>query len=159
MKINNLSAARCFAVIALAAIAGCATTGGVSSKSGAASEDPSVLKTRSVERWNYLIASKAEKAYDFLTPGFKATKSREDYAREMNGRAMRWTSVAYVSQECEADSCKVKLSVGYKINLGGATGNVNASGPVTETWIKANGKWYVLPDALQPTKLQGHAEP
>ena len=155
METRKSYVVRSLVLAGVIAIAGCATTGGAPSKN----EDPSVIATRAVERWNLLIASKAEKAYDFLTPGYRATKPRDDYAREMNGRAMRWTNVAYISQECEADTCKVKLSVGYKINLGGPTGNVAASGPVTETWIRSGGKWYALPDALQPTKLQSHTEP
>lgn len=159
MKTKNLSAARYFAVLGVAALAGCATNGGVSSKAATSGADPSVLKTRSVERWNFLIANNAAKAYDYLTPGFRSTKSRDDYAKEMNGRAMRWTSAAYLSQECETDKCTVKLSVGYKVNLGGPAGTVNSSGPVTETWIKTSGSWYMLPDALQSQKLQTHTEP
>ena len=31
---------------------------------------------RAVERWNHLIAHQAEKAYDYLTPGFRATSPR-----------------------------------------------------------------------------------
>ncbi len=142
------------AFFALAALGGCATTG-----SGAKADDSAVIKVRAEERWNYLIGNKAEKAYDYLSPGYRATKSRDDYAREMNGRAMRWTSARYISQNCDKDSCTVMMSIGYKINMGGPAGNVATTGPVTETWVRSGGKWYVLPDALQPTKLQGHETP
>jgi len=117
------------------------------------SEDSSVIRERAVARWNFLIAHQAEKAYDYLTPGFRATKSRDEYAKEMNSRGVRWDKVNYTSQECTEDTCKVHLSVGYKLTMGGPAGTVNSFAPLVETWLLVDGKWYFLPDPLRPTKL------
>jgi hypothetical protein len=132
---------------ALLLLSGCMSGGGVKD------EDNAVLRTRSVERWDMLIGHKAEKAWDYLTPGYRETKPRAAYADEMNHRGMRWNKVAFDSQECDVDTCKVHLLVNYNLDMGGLAGKVASAAPVVETWIKVNGRWYFLPEQFQPTKL------
>ena len=132
------------ALAAATLLGGCASTGGAG---GGRGEDANVLRTRAVERWDLLIAHKAEKAYDYLSPGFRETRKREVYADEMNNRGVRWNKVTYGSQECETDTCKVHLFVDYKIDMGGPAGKIPTSSPVTETWIKVDGRWYYLPES------------
>jgi hypothetical protein len=139
------------ALVMLAALAGC--TSGVKTGAGAKEEDSSVIATRAVERWNLIIAHKSEKAWDYLSPGYRATKPRDEYAKEMNERGVRWSKVAFSSQECDADTCKVRLIVDYNLDMGGFAGKVASAAPVTETWIKLQGHWYLLPEQFQPTKL------
>ena len=146
MEIRKVYFARFVAAAMIAAVAGCATV-------PAKEEDNSIIKERAVTRWNLLIAHKADQAYDYLSPGFRSTISREKYADEMNQRGVHWDKVNYVSQECEATTCKVRLLVDYRITLKGSVGTVKSMAPLVETWIKTDGKWYFLPDALQPTKL------
>lgn len=141
-----------FAKIALAAaalaLAGC---GAMVKKD----EDASVIKAKAVQRWDYLIAHQADKAYDFLAPGYRKTISREQYAHNMNGRGTHWSKVTFGSQTCDADTCTVHLSVDYTIKLGGLAGNTKASGFEVETWIKADGAWYYLPQMTNPKLQQG----
>ena len=121
-------------------------------------EDNSVIKERAVARWNFLIEHKADKSYDYLSPGFRSTISREKYADEMNERGLRWEKVDFGSQECDASKCKVRLLVGYKINLNGSVGPVKSMGPVVETWIKADGKWFFLPDTVKSSKIDAPSD-
>ena len=144
-----------FAKIAFAAatalmLAGCA---GMARKD----EDASVIKAKAVQRWDYLITKQPDKAYDFLAPGYRQTISREQYAHNMNGRGTRWSKVGYSSQTCDADTCTVRLSVDYTINLGGLSGETKATGFAVEKWIKADGAWYYLPPIVSP-KLDSPAE-
>jgi len=134
------------AAFAASLLAGCAT----GPSAGAKGENESVLHARAIERWDLLIAHKAEKAWDYLSPGYRQTKSREVYAQEMNSRPIRWNKVTYGSQECEPDVCKVHLFVDYKLDMGGLAGKVNSSAPLVETWVKTDGRWYYLPDQLGP---------
>jgi hypothetical protein len=120
-------------------------------------EDASVIKTKAVQRWEYLIAKQADQAYDFLAPGYRQTISREQYAHNMNSRGTRWSKVHYNSQTCDADTCTVRLSVDYTINLGGLAGDTKATGFSVEKWIKADGAWYYLPPVASP-KLDKPAE-
>ena len=137
-----------FARVVLAAAAGLALAGcGMLVKKN---EDASVIKTKAVQRWDYLIAKQADKAYDFLAPGYRQTISREQYAHNMNGRGTRWSKVHYNSQTCDADTCTVRLSVDYTIKLGGLAGDTKSMGFAVEKWIKADGVWYYLPPIASP---------
>ncbi|HEX3895846.1 MAG TPA: hypothetical protein VHW73_06520 [Rudaea sp.] len=153
MEIKKVYFAQIFAMLSLGVIAGCATTTAVKPQAGATAQE------RAVQRWNYLIAHRAEKAYDYLSPGYRATKSRDDYASEMNGRGMHWLSVTPNSAECEADTCKVRLIVNIEIDMTGAAGHVKSISPVVETWIKESGNWYYLPEATRSPKLEKSSKP
>jgi hypothetical protein len=115
-------------------------------------EDASVIKEKSVQRWDLLIAHQPEKAYDLLSPGYRQTKDRESYAKEMAARPVRWSKVQYTSQDCAADVCKVHLTVDYSLNMGGPAGEVKSSSFLVETWVKSDGKWWYLPSQLGPNK-------
>src|ERR1700759_2439992 len=106
MNIKKVYFAQIFTALALAVLAGCATTTSVKQQNVA--KGGATLQDRAVERWNFLIAHQAEKAYDYLTPGYRGTKSRDDYAKEMNGRGLHWLAVKYNSEECDGDTCKVR---------------------------------------------------
>jgi hypothetical protein len=136
---------RSTAILALALLAGCVAA--------VKTEDSSVINTRAVERWNFIVDHHAEKAYDFLSPGVRATVTREAYAAQMNNRPVRWNKVTFGSEECDADVCHVHLSVGYDVNLGGLAGKTKSFGLVTETWVRIKGQWFFLPDQFRPTKL------
>jgi hypothetical protein len=99
---------------------------------------------RALERWNFLIAHQADKAYDYLTPGYRETVTREKYANLMNHRPTQWKGVSYTRKECEADRCSIYLAVSYEQPMGG--GNpVSAVSPQKETWLRLGGVWYHLP--------------
>ena len=107
---------------------------------------PDNVDTRSVERWNALIAHQAEKAYDYLTPGYRATQTREAYAAAMNNRPVQWKSVKFDRKECEEDRCTVHLNVAYVIPMGtGAIRKMESTNTQSETWIRIQGEWYFLP--------------
>lgn len=139
-----------FAQIALAgaalALAGCA---GMTKKD----EDPSVIQEKAVQRWDYLIAGHADKAYDFLSPGYRATVTREGYANSMNNRPVNWEAVKYLDQKCDVDVCTVHVKLKYKvqINLHGMR-KIAGDSPVTEKWIKESGRWYYLPEHFKGPK-------
>jgi len=106
------------------------------------------IDKRAEERWNLLITHKAEKAYDYLTPGKRATQTRESYAAAMNNRPVRWSSAKFKSKECDADRCKVLLDVSYSVVMPG-TGSlgkpIEATSTQSETWVHVEGDWYFLP--------------
>jgi hypothetical protein len=133
-------------LLALLSLAGCMTA--------VKEQDSSVIRARALDRWNLLIEHKAEKAWDYLSPGYRETKPREAYAKEMNARGVNWSKVNFVSQQCDADACKVHLAVDYTLNLGGPVGRVASMGPIVETWIRVKGQWYYLPEQFRPTGLK-----
>jgi len=127
---------------ALALTSAFASLGGCVDKS-----DPDMIDKRSVERWDYLAAHEAEKAYDYLTPGYRATQTRENYAAAMNHRPVKWTGASFKDKTCEGDRCKVQMNVRYSIAMPGMAGKtVNNESVQSETWIRVNGEWYILPN-------------
>lgn len=108
--------------------------------------DPNTLDKRSVERWNYLISHEAEKAYDYLTPGYRATQTREQYASAMNNRPITWKKATFEKKECDGDHCKVDVTIEYSLPVQGASGKrSDASSAQHENWLRIDGQWYYLP--------------
>jgi uncharacterized protein YchJ len=135
--------------LALLALAACGA-GGV--KPPAAAQDDSVLKQLSTERWNLLIAHQAGKAYDYLTPGTRATQTRDKYAAEMSNRPVHWKSVEYVDHKCDdPDACTVQLRAAYSVNMNARMGPVDSVTLVWERWIRVDGRWYYLPEHTSMT--------
>lgn len=127
------------AAIALAAAALCAT--GCVDKS-----NPDMVDTRSVERWNYLIAHEAEKAYDYLTPGYRETTTRDQYATAMNNRPVIWKHATFEKKDCDGDRCSVVVAITYSMPVPGrAEQRTDATSKQSETWLRLDGQWYYLP--------------
>ena len=122
----------------LAALAGCNTN-----------KNPSAdVEKRATERWNFLIAHQAEKAYDYLSPGTRETQTRESYAQSMNSRPVRWTAAKFNHKECDADRCKVYIDVTYSVAMPGAGAigkQIESTSTQTETWVRVKDDWYFLP--------------
>ena len=128
--------------LSLALSAGLLVVGGCVDKS-----NPDMVDKRSVERWNLLVSHEAEKAYDYLTPGYRVTQTRENYAAAMNTRPVQWTGATFKDKTCDGDRCKVEVNIRYSLAMPGAPGRKAESESVqTETWIRVNGEWYFLPN-------------
>lgn len=132
-------------------LAGCASQG-ARTPGASGDRDGKIAERRALERWELLIAKKAEKAYDYLSPGFRATKERDQYAQEMNNRPVRWTKVIPYQQACDKpDICILDLQVDYSTKMPGVGTDVTSVGFVRETWIRTKGQWYLLPEAKPAT--------
>lgn len=109
--------------------------------------DPAVaLEKRAVERWQLLIEGKPEQAYDYLTPGYRATRSREAYAQAFKPGVLRWQSVEWRRAECpEPDSCEARLIVTYTVTMPRA-GDGFSLREIKERWLNVDGEWYHLPE-------------
>jgi hypothetical protein len=129
------------AVLALAALL-------LGSLSGCANKaSPDNIDRRAVERWNYLVAHQAEKAYDYLTPGFRLTQTREAYAAAMNNRPVRWDAAKFKQKTCESERCKVDMDVTFSLMVPGSHKWTPATSTQSETWILSNGEWFYLPSS------------
>ena len=123
------------AAVALLALAGCTDKA-----------DTSNVDRRAVERWNYLIAHQAEKAWDYLTPGYRSTRTKDSWAQAMNTRPVQWKEAKFKDKECDAERCKVRVDVTYSVLMPGTAGKATAaSSTVNEIWLLVDGDWYFLP--------------
>jgi hypothetical protein len=129
-------------------LSGCAATGTKSGDDAVAAEGevPQALQRRALERWELLIAGDMDKAYEYLTPGYRQTRSLDAYKARARAAALRWDSIEWRSGEClAADSCEVTLLLSYSVRMPGA-GDTPGIRQIEERWIRAGGDWYHLPE-------------
>ncbi|HET6604083.1 MAG TPA: hypothetical protein VFG21_07695 [Xanthomonadaceae bacterium] len=102
---------------------------------------------RAAERWDLLVAGKADQAWDYLTPGYRQTRPRELYAAEIAVRPVRWTSAEVMGVECpEQDRCMVKVKIDYSLrSQARGVGMIESYVVSDETWIRSDRGWFHLP--------------
>lgn len=135
-------------IFAMAVLGGC-QTGGTKKNAGAAppASGAGSIEARAAQRWAYLIEAKAEKAYDYLSPGFRKSMSREQYAASKNAVALKWQRASVSKKECQEDVCEVFILLDYLVNLPNAGGGATqAFAPIREKWVKSGKQWYFLPE-------------
>ncbi|HET6633003.1 MAG TPA: hypothetical protein VFG73_09900 [Rhodanobacteraceae bacterium] len=140
---------RLLALAAAASLLGaCATsqTSPTTAGTAAPQDSKAVLKQRALDRWNLLIAHKGAEAWNYLTPGYRATISQQQYALEMNNRPVRWTHASVTKVDCvNPDSCTVYVMVDYDLMVPGLGGGSKSFAPLKETWLRVKNTWYYLP--------------
>ena len=130
-------------------LAGCASgpkrEGAASGKS--ATPDASQLETLAVQRWEHLISGNFGQAWEFFSPGYQATKTKEQYAAEMAGRPVKWLGATYEDRDCpEPTRCTVRVKVDYRIKMAvTGVGEVKSHQWVRESWLFLDGRWVYLP--------------
>ena len=161
MTNRNLYFARLCALALPLALAACAPQQAKPGKH----DEGAVVEQRAQERWNLLIAHKAEKAYDYLSPGFRQTISREKYAQQKNDVALQWKAVHVVGHSCDGDTCDLNINVDVTAVMPGIGKPAPATVPTLEHWIRLNGNWFYLPDTrlkpvpVKPADAEGGASP
>jgi hypothetical protein len=140
MRNEQVYFSRACVLLAAATLAAC---GGTAFKK----DEGSIVEARALERWNFLIAHQAEKAYDYLTPGFRQTITRDKYAEQKNDVAVRWKAAHVSSHSCETDNCTVTVMVDTQVPMPGLGRAQPATLPTEEHWIKVDRTWYYLPDS------------
>jgi hypothetical protein len=155
MRNKQVYFSRAAALLAAAALTACGST-------AVRKDEGSGVEARALQRWNFLIAHEAEKAYDYLSPGFRQTITREKYAEQKNDVAVRWKAARVSSHSCEADSCTVTVLIDTQVPMPGIGKAQQATLPTEEHWIKVDRAWYYLPDTrikAVPVAPRGQVQP
>lgn len=93
------------------------------------------VRARAQQRWDALLAGDVEKAYGFLSPGARQTRSFASYSAMI--RKGFWAKAVVEGVVCPSTSvCKVTVVVDY--NFRGSL----VSSPVSEDWVFADGQWW-----------------
>lgn len=136
-----------YPVVAVFLLSACAATQTATKRASADTDSTSLtsLEQRALQRWQHLIDGQDLAAYEFLTPGYRATRSPESYIRGLRSPVITWESITWNGSDCDDEnSCEVKLVLGYEARMPQA-GNVFAVSPLTERWLRLDGVWYHLP--------------
>ena len=122
----------------------------------------SVVQRRALERWNLLVTHQPVKAYDYLSPGYRATHTLDQYVAFIATARLKWKDVRIESQKCDAETCTVNLIVKSDIpgQLINASRDIEHEAPVSEHWIASEGQWYFLPDSrIEATSVSASDRP
>ncbi len=109
-------------------------------------QEPSeTVEDRAQARWDLLLERDFEAAWEYMTPGYRETTNRYDYARDMAGRPLRWLSAEVVAKDCQEDLCKISILVGYRaVGAPAGMGQMRLSREIEETWIRLDGAWWFV---------------
>lgn len=106
----------------------------------------SSVEDRATMRWEKLLSDDLAGAYEYLSPGYRSSVSSIQYQRSILLKRVRWTNAKYVKSECEDVTCDVTFVLGYSV-AGALPGvkSYNGKQNIVETWILADGVWYLVP--------------
>lgn len=119
---------------------------------GPSSASPARSEAETVEQaatryWTHLVNGNAAEAYEYLSPGYRQTISREQYVERIRNLPVRRTGAQFLDKDCpEPDVCHVRMMISFRITMAVAgVGEVSSVDFRTEKWIRSGGKWYTLP--------------
>jgi hypothetical protein len=124
-------------IVALLALAGCAGKVGLSQQEQ--------VTARADAYWAAMIAADYEKAYGFLSPGFRIRLPADVYGKRFAGK----TSIheARVSKvECETEVCELVVDTKQTIHaMPPFNFDLEQDGNWKQKWIYTNENWWLLP--------------
>ena len=109
---------------------------------------PENIEDRAQSRWDALLASDYERAYTYLTPGYRSSQSAVDYQVAFRLRKVGYEAAAYLDHECAAEACTVRMVMDYTL-IAPLRGVMEWKGKATieEKWVRIDGQWWFLPDS------------
>jgi hypothetical protein len=118
------------AVVLTALVAACATS--------VPSRPPEeVVKDRAQARWNALVQGDVKAAYEYFSPGSRATMSLTDFASGI--KLGFWKVVTVDKVECGSpDRCEVSTTIEYEFR------GSRVKTPTRETWVRDGADWWYL---------------
>ena len=128
-------------LLAMLGAVGCSTMGGGISKDSPPEVKQAVVKERVNARWATLIKGDIDASYEFLS-----ATSRENVplaAYRMRRGEARYTAAAIESIKCEAEACKVELTVTYSYPVQGKIMS-GIKTPASETWVLDRGTAWLI---------------
>lgn len=98
---------------------------------------------RALERWQALIQGDLEKAYGYLSPGYREVTSFAVYRSHIGG-AVRWKDTALKDVSCADTVCDVTLTIHYQYTAQ-PVGKYEGNKILQEKWVRVDDTWWFLP--------------
>ena len=98
------------------------------------SED--IVRERSQARWNALVQGDTKTAYEFFSPGSRATQSLSEFVSGI--KVGFWKAVTVDRVQCAGDSCEVHSTIEYEHR------GMRVKTPHRETWVREGSNWWFL---------------
>jgi hypothetical protein len=105
------------------------------------------IQERAQARWDAIIAGDYERAFTYLSPGYRSTTNAADYGIELRLRKVRYLSASYLDHSCDDNACSVRVDVGFRLAqpMKGVP-EWDGTQTLTEQWVRIGGDWWFLPD-------------
>ena len=101
-----------------------------------------LVRQRAEERWGALVKQDFQKAYDYMTPSYRAVVSSEQFKSQF-GAAGQWTNAIVHAVTCEAESCDVQMRITTKVNVPQMAMRIpEVTTYMTEKWVREEGQWW-----------------
>lgn len=126
----------CLAAVAVAALAGCATTPAVSPQE--------TVHQLAAQRWQALLAKDYKRAYDMTAPAYRKLNTAEVFALRKSSVPVRWLSAKVLRVECESeDRCTARVEIESRPTAPFAP-KLPLTGVISETWVRDGGQWWAF---------------
>jgi hypothetical protein len=124
------------ALLVLLGAAGCATV--------AAGDQEDVVRKRAEARWKAIVDEDYQKAYGYLSPGFRQKVNLLGYWARFE--RVKWSSGEVRKVECQdAEVCTVNVRAKFHFSGGGPIPAYDGDYEEDEKWIFIEGDWWYKP--------------
>ncbi len=100
--------------------------------------DEEIVAERAQSWLNALLDKKVHRAWEFTSPGYRASSTPGAYMKHVAG-AGSWKEAEVQHVECEEERCEVRYLITYELPQFG----VKNTRPLNSVWIKVNDKWWL----------------
>ena len=106
------------------------------------------VQQRATARWQALLAGQYDKAYTYLTPGYRAIVTPEKY-RGRIGSAVKWVDAKVNTVSCkESDKCDVQIQLDFQPVMSNRKMASYSTYP-QESWVFEDGQWWFFQPITQ----------
>jgi hypothetical protein len=108
--------------------------------------DDEIVALRAEQRWKALIEGDIERAYGYLSPGYRQITSYDRYRRRIHGVGV-WKEVKIESTECKPERCKVGAMVSATFMHPRMKHPFDTQELMQESWVydSSSRNWYLVP--------------
>jgi len=112
---------------------------------GQAEQSPDdLVKARAEARWEAMVAGDYDKAYDFLSAGFRSRVSPERFRGRFEGRT-EWTGTDIQGVECEEEICVAAVVARFRFLGAESFPAYDGETAEKENWLLTDGEWWHVP--------------
>ena len=105
--------------------------------------EPQTVEERAQARWDHVVAREFEQAYEFMSPGYRATTPLHEYMIDIMSRPVRWTSAEVIGASCLEEVCRVSVEVTYQaVGAPGPLRHLRPARQIEERWLQVDGQWW-----------------
>ena len=127
-------------------MAGCSQQATKPAADSQASSPEAIVEQRAKQRWELVTQREFMAAYDYLTPGYRATTPIDIYSVSMRRTPVKWQSAQFQSVACKSENVCIATFNVEAVVVGQLRGAdiMPVSRQVQDEWLRVDGQWYYV---------------